>query len=157
MIFQRDAAQAGNWHAMSAIQGMKHSTIIKWGLPALFLGLAACNNERPQATAQGQQLTTPETEQAEEAVKEYKTAKTPANAAQVREALAELDREIAELEALAAKREGEEEAEAQAKLRDLKRQRRDLESQFTQAKFNKLKENVQETLSDWGESIQETL
>jgi hypothetical protein len=100
-----------------------------------------------KAPAPSEKMHTLETENGESAVDSYQQNPTAQNKADVDTALAELDGEIHELEGHVARKEGQEKAEAQAKLDLLKRQRDELGRDFTKAKFDALMKDVKEALT----------
>lgn len=83
-----------------------------------------------------------ETKSAENAIESYADKPSEEAKAEVTEAFAALDKEIAELEARVASASGEARAEADVKLQELKQRRSELKGEYTKAKFDALLEDV---------------
>jgi hypothetical protein len=104
-----------------------------WVAPLSFL---ACGSKEKST------METRETKSAEHAVESYADKPSEAAKADVTEAFAALDKEIAELEARVASTSGEKRAEADVKLQELKQRRSELKGEYTKAKFDALLEDV---------------
>lgn len=102
------------------------------------LSLIACNEKtEPQAD-----ITTAETLKAQAQVNDYSANSSDAQKKKVEVAFAALDQEIKELELRVEATSGEKKAEAQYKLDELKKRRSEIQSDFNEAKFNALVEDI---------------
>lgn len=104
------------------------------------LALTACSKKEEAS------ITTRETEKAKEEIKDFKTDNSAAQKSEVELAFAQLDQEIRELEIRVEKTTGESKAEAAAKLEALKKRKSELQSDYTEAKFKALIEDIKNTL-----------
>jgi TolA-binding protein len=91
-------------------------------------------------------ISTPETRNVQEEVKDYQRSGTEQQKNRVEQAFDELDQEIRELEIRVEKTSGGQRAEAQRKMEDLKAQRDNLRSDFTEAKFQALIKDIRESV-----------
>ena len=91
-------------------------------------------------------ISTRETQNAQEEVKDYANSPTDEQKARVERAFSELDQEIHELEIRVNKTEGDDKAEADRKLQSLKAKRDDLRTDFTEEKFKALLKEIKESV-----------
>jgi uncharacterized lipoprotein YehR (DUF1307 family) len=87
-----------------------------------------------------------ETENAKKEIKIYEKDNSAAQKSAVELALASLDQEIRELEIRVEKVEGEARVEAQQKLDALRQRKDQLKTDFTEAKFKALLEDIKNTV-----------
>jgi hypothetical protein len=101
-------------------------------------GFVSCNGKKePQAD-----ITTAETVKAQAQVNDYATNNSEEQKKKVEVAFAALDQEIKELELRVEATSGENKAEAQYKLEELKKRRGEIQADYTEAKFNALVEDI---------------
>jgi hypothetical protein len=104
-----------------------------WSAPVVFV---ACGSGEKAS------IETRETQAAENAIESYADKPSDQAKADVNEAFAVLDKEIAELEARVASTGGEKRAEADAKLQELKERKNELKGDYTKTKFDTLVEDA---------------
>jgi hypothetical protein len=90
-----------------------------------------------------------ETEKAKEQIEQRRTDSSAGQTAEVERALADLDKEIRELEVRVEKTEGEPRREALAKAEALKNRRDELRRDYSQAKFDALMNDVKAEVRSW--------
>jgi hypothetical protein len=102
------------------------------------LSFVACKGKHePQAD-----ITTAETEKAQAQVNRYAENNSEEQKKKVEVAFAALDQEIHELEVRVEATTGDSRAEAQYKLGELKKRRAEIQSDYTEAKFNALIDDI---------------
>ncbi len=131
---------------------MKSQTILRPLLvvtAGLAVALTGCQSKEKRPTMENL-----ETQRAQQEINQYadqaaasgNTQATKASAEQVNIAFAALDKEIAELEAIASDSSDSRQAEAARKLEALRNRRAELRSEFNQSKFDALVTDVKDAL-----------
>lgn len=110
------------------------------GLGAVLITLAACS-EKPKA-----EIKTLETVNAQNAVSDYNAIGTDASKQLAEKAFLSLDQEIKELEIRVESTTGEKRQEAANKLAELKTRESEIRTDFNEAKFNTLIEDIKNSV-----------
>jgi hypothetical protein len=120
-------------------QYLKH-VVLALAVLLVTLALVSCSKKEEPS------FSNRETENAKQEIKTYEHNNSAAQKGAVELAFAELDQEIRELEIRVQKVEGEARVEAQQKLDALRQRKDQLKSDFTEAKFKALVQDIKSTL-----------